>query len=49
MIMLLETKTTKTTKCAVRSPKNERGNHLIEKYIADVYFFNILLYNNKKL
>ena len=29
-------------------PKKERGNPLIEKYIADVYFFNILLYNNKK-
>ena len=28
--------------------KNERGNHLVEKYIADVYFFNILLYNKKK-
>ena len=28
--------------------KKERGFHLTVKYIADVYFFNILLYNNKK-
>ena len=32
-----------------KSLKNERGYHLIEKYIADIYFSNILLYNNKKL
>ena len=28
--------------------KNERRNPLVGKYIADFYFVNILLYNNKK-
>ena len=32
----------------IKESKNERRNLLVGKYIADFYFVNILLYNNKK-